>query len=74
MRGFFPLSRGDVVFLLVIHAWALVAFLPWARDIHVLGVALVGWLMAALMIVAPVVALVRVFREEAPARRDEEER
>lgn len=76
MRDFFPLSRGDLAFLIIVLAWAFVAFLPWARDIHVLGVALVGWLLAALMIVAPAVALIRVWRERpagVAAPEDEEE-
>jgi len=63
VRNFFPLSRGDLGYLIIVLGCALVAFLPWARGIHFLGVALVGWLMAALMVVAPLVALARVMRE-----------
>ena len=73
MRHFFPLSRGDLAFLIIALAWAVVALLPWAREHHFLGVALVGWLMAALMVVAPVVALIRVWREDATTKSDEEE-
>ena len=58
--SFFPMSRGDLVFLLSLIAFAVVAFLPWARDVTWGGMALVGWLMALLMILSPAIALARM--------------
>ena len=63
MRGFFPMSRGDLAYVILLLGFAVVAFLPWAREVHFVGVALVGWLMALLMIVAPVVAIIRILQE-----------
>lgn len=60
MPDFFPLPRGDRWFILSILAFAVVAFLPWTHTIEVAGMALFGWMMAALMVVAPIVALVRL--------------
>lgn len=63
MANFFPMSRGDLAYVIIIIAVAVIAFLPWAREIHFAGVALVGWLMALLMILSPVIALVRIAQE-----------
>ncbi len=59
-RGFRPLPRGDRLYLVVVIGFALLAFLPWSRDIHVGPMALLGWLMAALMVLSPAIALVRL--------------
>ncbi len=58
MSNFFPMPRGDRWYLLAILLFAVV--LPWSHRIQVAGMALFGWLMAALMVVAPVVALLRL--------------
>lgn len=48
------------------------AFLPWFRDIQVLGVAAFGWLMAALLLGSPAILLLLLLSEAAPpAERDE---
>jgi hypothetical protein len=62
---FFPLPRGDRRYLIAIFVFAFLAFLPWSRDIQIAGMALFGWLMAALMIFSPVIALVRLWRERS---------
>lgn len=70
MRSFFPMPLGDLLYLVVLIAFAVVAFLPWARDIEWGGMALVGWLMALLMVLSPAIALIRMARERrqpAPA-------
>jgi len=70
--GFFPLSPGDIAYVVSVLAIAVVAFLPWARDVSWAGVALLGWLMAGLMVAAPIIALVRIASERrADRRRDE---
>lgn len=72
MQSFFPMSRGDLAYIVSVLAFAVVAFLPWARDVEVGGMALVGWLMAALMIFAPIVALVRIATRR-PASKTQDE-
>lgn len=60
MRAFFPLPAGDRWYLLALVAIATFAFLPWSRATEVGGLPVFGWLMAALMVLAPAVALVRL--------------
>lgn len=60
---FFPMSRGDRLYLVLVLVGAVVALLPWSRDIEVGGMSLMGWLLAGLMVLAPVVAIVRIVRE-----------
>lgn len=69
-RGFFPMSRGDLAFLVLILAWAVVGLLPWAREAELGGVALLGWLMAGLMVLSPAVALGRILLARRRRRRD----
>ena len=66
MSNFFPMPRGDRWYILAILVFALVSFLPWSHSIEVAGMALFGWLMAALMVVAPVVALLRLRERPRP--------
>lgn len=61
MANFFPMPRGDRWFLLTIIAFSLISFFPWAQGIRVAGMALFGWLMAALMVLSPTIALIRLF-------------
>lgn len=68
-RGFFPMPRGDLAFLALILLWAVVALLPWAREAELGGVALLGWLMAALMVFSPAVALGRILLARRRRRR-----
>lgn len=67
--GFFPMSRGDAIYLIALLVLAAVSFLPFTREVEVGGMALLGWAMAALMVLSPVVALVRLWR----GRRSSEE-
>ncbi len=67
MSNFFPMSRGDLLFVVTLLLFALVSFLPWSRDAEWAGMAMLGWMMAALMVLSPAIALVRLFREK---RRD----
>jgi hypothetical protein len=61
-RGFFPMERGDRLFLVALLVLSAVAFLPAMRRVEPGGLALLGWLMAALMVLSPMVALVRLWR------------
>ncbi len=60
MSRFFAMSRGDRAYLAALLLFAALAFLPWTRDVSLAGLALFGWLMAALMVAAPLVALLRL--------------
>ena len=66
MSNFFSMSRGDFVFIVALLVFAFVSFLPWSRDISWAGMAMLGWMMAALMIFSPAVALFRLLVEEKP--------
>lgn len=63
MSPFFFMPSGDRWFLLTIIIFAIIAFLPWMQEIQISGMALFGWLMAALMILSPAIALLRLIRQ-----------
>lgn len=70
MSPFFSMPSGDRWFLLTIIIFAIIAFLPWMQEIQMSGMALFGWLMAALMILSPAIALLRLMQQRgASARR-----
>ena len=69
--SFFPMPRGDRWYILAILLFAVVSFLPWSHSIQVAGMALFGWLMAILMVVAPVVALLRLRERPRPQNRQD---
>jgi len=60
MSQFFPLPRGDRWYLALLVAIAVVAFLPWSRNTAAGSLPVFGWLMVALMVLAPAIALVRL--------------
>jgi predicted ABC-type exoprotein transport system permease subunit len=60
MRAFFPISRADRLYLALLVALAVVAFLPWSRNTAAGSLPVFAWLMVALMVLAPLVALVRL--------------
>jgi len=66
--GFFPLERADRWTLAVLVVYAVVAFLPWWREVEVGGMALFGWLMAGLMVLSPILALVRLLARRGGRR------
>ena len=61
-KRFFPLDRGDRLYLLVIVLYSVVAFLPWWREVSWGGMSGFGWLMAALMVLSPLIAALRLLR------------
>ena len=65
MSNFFPMPRGDRYFALAVVVVAVLALLPWSHHIMIKGLALLGWLMAALMLIAPTVALWRLVSADA---------
>ena len=64
-KNFFPMARGEKVALGVLIFFAAVSFLPLARSVEVAGMVLFGWLMAALMVLSPILTL-WVFRRGRP--------
>ena len=73
MKSFFPMSRGDVCFMVTLLTLAVVSFLPWTRNAQWAGMSMLGWMMALLMVLSPTIALVRVIgeRNKSVLRREE---
>jgi hypothetical protein len=66
--SFFGMPRGDRYYLLALIATAFVAFLPWSRATHVGVLPVFAWIMAGLMVVAPLVALLRLLGDRGRRR------
>ncbi|MCA9714931.1 MAG: hypothetical protein H6713_43095 [Myxococcales bacterium] len=66
--SFYPMARGDRVYILVVLGAAVIAFLPTWHGVQLRGMALRGWLLAALMLLAPIVALARLLARRRGAR------
>ena len=64
MKSFFPLRRGEGAILVFLIAFAAFAFIPRWRTIEAGGMAVFGWLIAALMLVSPALALVAILRRD----------
>lgn len=60
MKSFFPLRRGEGATLVFLIAFAAFAFIPEWRTIEMGGMAVFGWLIAALMLISPALALVTI--------------
>ena len=56
-KNFFPMAKGERFALLFLMLFAAASFAPAAHSVEVAGVALFGWLMAALMVVSPILTL-----------------
>ncbi len=62
MKSFFPLRRSEGATLVFLIAFAAFAFIPSWRTVEVGGMAVFGWLIAALMLISPALALVTILR------------
>ncbi|MCA9540169.1 MAG: hypothetical protein KC620_14830 [Myxococcales bacterium] len=71
MSPFFPMPRGDLIYLAALIVGSVICFLPPWQEAEWGGMAVMGWLLAALMVLSPAIALVRILRER-PGRRDGE--
>lgn len=60
--AFFPMRGDDRWYLRSLIGFSIVAFLPPWRELHVAGMAVFGWLMAALMVFSPSIALALLLR------------
>ncbi len=58
MKSFFPMVRREGATLVFLIAFAAFAFIPAWRTIEIGGMALFGWLIAALMLISPAITLV----------------
>lgn len=67
MSNFFGMVKGDRWYLLAILVFSAIAFLPFWREMYLAGMSVFGWLMAALMVFSPAVALL-VFHLEHKKR------
>ena len=65
------MGRGEAATLLFLILFSAVSFLPLWRTLEVAGMAAFGWLMAALMVISPGLAL-GLFLHRKRRRRDEE--
>ncbi len=52
------MARGEAVALAFLLVFSAVTFLPVWREVELGGMVLFGWLMAALMVLSPAVALI----------------
>lgn len=65
--NFFPMPRAERIALFVLIAFSVLAFLPVFGEISVLGVAVFGWLMAALLLGSPAILLALLLAERSAA-------
>ena len=68
MKSFFPMRRGEGATLVFLVAFAAFAFVPAWRTVELWGMAVFGWLIAALMIVSPAIALATFLAERGRHR------
>ena len=57
VRSFFKMGRGEAATLAFLILFSAFSFLPLWRTLELAGMAVFGWLMAALMLVSPALAL-----------------
>mgnify|MGYP001186362696 CR=1 FL=1 len=57
MKSFFSMRRSEAATLVFLIAFAAFAFLPAWRTAEMWGMAVFGWLVAALMVLSPALAL-----------------
>lgn len=65
MKSFFPMVPREGATLVFLIAFAAFAFVPAWRTVEFGGMAVFGWLIAALMLVSPAVTLF-AFRRRGP--------
>ena len=58
MKTFFPMARGEKLTLVFLIAFSAFSFLPVWSTFEVAGMVMFGWLMAALMVISPALALI----------------
>ncbi len=61
LKSFFPMDRAEAATLAFLVSFSVFSFLPAWRTHEIAGMAVFGWLMTALMVLSPSLALF-VFR------------
>lgn len=56
-NAFFPMAKGERLTLAFLLLFSATSFLPAWRGLQILGVAVSGWMMAALMLISPLLTL-----------------
>ena len=64
MKSFFSMRRREGATLVFLIAFAAFAFIPAWRDVEIGGMAVFGWLIAALMLISPAITLVTFLRRD----------
>ena len=67
MKSFFPMVRSEGATLAFLIAFAAFAFIPAWRTVEIGGMALFGWLIAALMLISPTATLFAFLRRKGGA-------
>lgn len=57
------MERGEAATLVFLVLFSVFSFLPRWRSLEVAGMAVFGWLMAALMLISPALALLVFLRK-----------
>jgi len=57
VKGFFPMRGAELTVLGFLVLFSIFSFLPVWRTTEIFGMAVFGWLMAALMLISPALVL-----------------
>ena len=57
VKSFFRMRRSEIAVVVFLLLFSGFSFLPMWRTVEVAGMAVFGWLMAALMVISPALAL-----------------
>lgn len=63
VKRFFSMDRAESRVLLFLILFSFVSFLPVWRGVEIAGMAVFGWLMAALMVLSPAITLTVFLRQ-----------
>ncbi len=73
MKSFFPMRRSEAATLVFLIGFAVFAFLPAWRTAELKGMAVFGWLVAALMVLSPALALTTFVLDRRGARAESDD-
>ena len=64
VKSFFRMRLSETLILAFLVLFSVFSFLPVWRTVEVAGMVVFGWLMAALMVISPALALVVLLLEK----------
>jgi len=67
------MAKSELILLISLFCYAVIAFLPIWRHVELGGMAVFGWLMAFLMVVAPILALLVFHSSDRRSEADSDE-